>query len=174
MNIHTKRIRFFSGALFLFTVVSYLGAQDVPQGDEPVQKEPVQREEAPVKPAQQKKPAQKQVQSDKKQEQGGAPADTLLSITDGNFKYSRIPGITLPKQPVAAADDIVRIPDESVNEQRTAPAEPRDGEPKSGFAGMSRETVNNIVKVLILLLIAAIFILYRVNSGRRNRRRFFK
>ena len=89
---------------------------------------------------------------------------SLLPVTEGNFKYSRIPEITLP-QP-AQMGDISNASEEPQKESvRIA-----EDEKKPFLFGIG----SDLTKVLILLFILAIFVFYRVNSKKSRRRKYFK
>ena len=88
---------------------------------------------------------------------------TLLPVKEGNFKYSRIPGITLPQ--TAPMGDILHVPEEQKKEIVRA----TEDEEQPFFFKINAD----LIKVLLLFLILAIFIFYRVNSKKR-RRKYFK
>ena len=93
----------------------------------------------------------------------------LLPITEGNFKYSRIPGIVLSQPKALTTDDIVRVP------STTSPSTNLTGENGSdsaGLFGMSKETADTTIKIFIGLLLVAIVILYR-NRSRRSHHKVF-
>jgi len=108
-----------------------------------------------------KKKVQPKAEEPKQKNDGGV--QSLLPITEGNFKYSRIPEITLPKTP---AGDISHVPEELKKEAAHAEKDKKT----SFFSGIR----NDLIKVLVLLLIMAVFIFYRVNSGKRRNRKYFK
>jgi hypothetical protein len=102
--------------------------------------------------------------ADRNPEDKGVNPDLLLPIEDGNYKYSRIPGIQLKETKGASSDDIVRLSEKSGGDS--------SGAGKSGLFGMSKSSQDTLVKISILLLIVVIFILYRIRSGRSSRRVF--
>ncbi|MCL2025618.1 MAG: hypothetical protein FWG92_02305 [Leptospirales bacterium] len=182
MNITKK---YLPCLLLLLFAGAYAAAQDAdlpdisdaPQNviveDIPVENIPAEKVQAPTPqkkaPAPQKQavrnraqPAQPKPEPPKQQDENRM--QSLLPVTEGNFKYSRIPGITLPQTP--SMGDISYVPEEPKNEiVNTAEDE------KSLFPFKIN---NDLMKVLILLLILAIFIFYRVNSKKRRRRKYFK
>ena len=75
----------------------------------------------------------------------------LLLITEGNFKYKRIPDIKLTD-----------IKPETVDINTQVAAIPVSGQnSSSGLQGLSKTTTDVIVKGGVLLLILLIFILYK-------------
>jgi hypothetical protein len=102
--------------------------------------------------------------ADRNPEDRGVNPDLLLPIEDGNYKYSRIPGIQLKEAMGSSSDDIVRLSEKSPGDS--------SGAGKSGLFGMSKSSQDTLVKISILLLVVVIFILYRIRSGRSSRRVF--
>jgi hypothetical protein len=88
----------------------------------------------------------------------------LLDVNDEEYKLVRIPGMPAVKK----ADDSLKAEAEDAAVEESAGADV-DKE-KDGFLGMSKETESTVMIVVFFLLIAAIFILYRVRSkgGRRR------
>ncbi len=86
-----------------------------------------------------------------------APAgDTtgIIGITEGDFKYERIPGITIKKPAQLSGPDIVQQPVPGVG----------------GISALSSDMKNNLMRGGIVLLIFVLFIFYRSRTGRRRRR----
>lgn len=80
-----------------------------------------------------------------------ADSKTLLSITDGAFRYSRIPGITIKEN----------------NEQIIAKIEKEtqtiDTEEKWLF-GLSKQASDRVAKIILIVIIVFVFILYRMRT----------
>ncbi len=76
---------------------------------------------------------------------------SLLSITDGAFRYSRIPGITIKEN----------------NEQIIAQIEEQkqsiDTEEK-GLFGLSKQATDRMAKIILVVIIIFVFILYRMRT----------
>jgi len=76
---------------------------------------------------------------------------SLLSITDGAFRYSRIPGITIKEN----------------NEQILAHIEQEkqniDTEEK-GLFGLSKQASDRVAKIILVVIIIFVFILYRMRT----------
>lgn len=76
---------------------------------------------------------------------------SLLSITDGAFRYSRIPGITIKEN----------------NEQILAHIEQEkqniDTEEK-GLFGLSKQASDRMAKIILVVIIIFVFILYRMRT----------
>ena len=75
----------------------------------------------------------------------------LLLISEGNFKYQRIPDIKLPDIKPEAADNTPKVTEEMKSVSDT----PR------GFLGLSKTASDNIVKGGVLLLVLFIFVIYK-------------
>ena len=89
----------------------------------------------------------------------------LLSISEGNFKYKRIPDIKLPeKTPSMTEQNTQNIDNASAAENNT------DASSDGGFFGFSKDTADIVAKGGILLLLLGIFILYRFRSKGSGRR----
>lgn len=80
-----------------------------------------------------------------------ADSKSLLSITDGAFRYSRIPGITIKEN----------------NEQIIAQIEEQkqsiDTEEK-GLFGLSKKASDRMAKIILVVIIIFVFILYRMRT----------
>ena len=127
-----------------------------PESEKPVAKKEAPRKEVPV------------ARAEEKPETGmGADNGALLSIEDGNFRYSRIPGIKLKQPSSETGGEIVHVPSETENISSDQNSSKEKG---NGLLGMSKSTTDIVVKVALLLLIFLVFILYRIRSGRSNRR----
>jgi len=152
-------------SLFLF-VGAYAAAQetdvqdtlDAPQSVS-VEETKVPQKQEPKKKAQPKAEAPKQKSENKIQ--------SLLPVTGDSFKYNRIPGITLPQ--TTPMGEVSYIPEEPKGPKEETVSLTENEKP-SFFL----KAGNDLIKALILLLILAIFILYRVKSKKRLRRKYFK
>ncbi|MGQ9842356.1 MAG: hypothetical protein ACUVRK_02220 [Spirochaetota bacterium] len=80
-----------------------------------------------------------------------ADSKTLLSITDGAFRYSRIPGITIKEN---NEQIIVKIEKETQNIDT--------GE--KGLFGLSKQASDRMAKIILLVIIVFVFILYRMRA----------
>jgi hypothetical protein len=132
------------------------GADTIP--DKPVEKAPEQKKKDEVKESPKPRPAKKAADEPEKQsEKISAGEGQLLGIDEGNFKYSRIPEISLNevKAPIAAVRD--RNEDEAASE---GPAGDQ-GTDEGGFLGMGKGTADIVAKGGIVLLILVIFVLYK-------------
>lgn len=76
---------------------------------------------------------------------------SLLSITDGAFRYSRIPGITIKEN---NEQIIAHIEQEKQN---------MDTEEK-GLFGLSKQASDRIAKIILVVIIVFVFILYRMRT----------
>jgi len=91
--------------------------------------------------------------------------DFLLSINEGNFKYKRIPDIKLAdRTPAMTEQNMQNINSESDNQNNS------DDSSGNGFFGLSKNAADIVAKGGILLLILAVFILYRLRSRGTGRR----
>ena len=79
----------------------------------------------------------------------------LLPLTEGEFKYERIPGISVKKS--NPAPDELNIADPSAGKT-------------GGFSALNSDLKNNLIRGGIVLLIFILFIFYRSRSGKRRRR----
>ncbi|MCX8124282.1 MAG: hypothetical protein N3F66_08975 [Spirochaetes bacterium] len=98
-------------------------------------------EKKPVEEAAQKHDAVKGVKVDSK---------SLLSITEGPFRYSRIPGITIKEN----SEQIIAHIEEKQN---------IDTEEK-GLFGLSKKASDRMAKIILVVIIVFVFILYRMRT----------
>ena len=146
---------------------------DTPQ-NVPVENIPVEKVQAPAvkkpTPAQQRQAVRNRVQPkpEPPKQQNENRIQSLLPVTEGNFKYGRIPGITLPQTP--SMGDISYAPEEPKKEI----VQTTENEAENENSLFPFKISSDLMKVLILLLILAIFVFYRVNSKKRRRRKYFK
>ena len=149
-------------ALFLFAgayvVAQETDSQSIPDTPQnaAVKNVPAAQKQDAKKKAQPKAAAPKQKVEDRIQ--------SLLPVAEGNFKYGRIPEITLPQ--AAQGGDISYVPEDT---QKETAVMAEDKKPPFYLRAGS-----DLPKVIILLLILGIFILYRVNSKKGRRRKQFK
>lgn len=96
-------------------------------------------------------------------EKGTDPSEVpgLLDLTDAEFKYRRIPNIKLERPAPATADRDLK--DSPAGDGKAVKAKGKDSE--SG--GRTSDTV---AKVILLLIIIAIFVLYRLRAGKGQSR----
>ena len=91
----------------------------------------------------------------------------LLTMTDEQYKFSRIPGLVREKRPGTDSDDtVVELKDQEVSEKGLSK---EDAGTSGGLWGMSRETTDFLIKGSLVLLIVVLFILYRMRSRGQNR-----
>ena len=76
--------------------------------------------------------------------------NSLLSITDGTFRYSRIPGITIKEN----NEPIITVVQEDV---------PETSEDK-GIFGLSKKASDRIAKIILVVIVIFVFILYRMRT----------
>ncbi len=83
----------------------------------------------------------------------GLKIDTksLLSITDGNFRISRIPGITIKEN----QEQIIATVTE--DKQETTDTE-------QGLFGLSKKASDRLAKVILVIILIFVFILYRMRT----------
>ncbi|MBN2038625.1 MAG: hypothetical protein JW864_01190 [Spirochaetes bacterium] len=89
----------------------------------------------------------------------------LIDIQDGNFKYSRIHGITLNK--TEAEEKTNNIQNKIFTEESEEPVSEEELKEKS-IIGMEKGGADIFVKVLLVCLIIGIIILFKFRSKRRN------
>lgn len=88
-----------------------------------------------------------------------AAGDGLLDITEGAFKYRRIPGINLKKM---GGDVVVPVP---VPDDRGPVGKSPGRKPSGkGLFGMTRGTTDVMAKAVLIGIIALIFVLYRYRT----------
>jgi len=80
-----------------------------------------------------------------------ADSKALLSITDGAFRYSRIPGITIKEN---NEQIIAKIEEETQNIDT--------GE--KGLFGLSKQASDRMAKIILVVIIVFVFILYRMRT----------
>lgn len=88
--------------------------------------------------------------------------DGLLDITDGAFRYRRIPGIRITEAAVETAPPVV------VSEKDKVSGSEGDEAEGKGLFGMSRSATDTMARVVLVGIIILIFVLYRFRA--RNRR----
>lgn len=76
--------------------------------------------------------------------------NSLLSITDGTFRYSRIPGITVKEN----NEPVFAVVKDNV---------PETGEEK-GIFGLSKKASDRIAKIILVVIVIFVFILYRMRT----------
>jgi hypothetical protein len=91
-----------------------------------------------------------------------APVDGLLDITEGSFKYKRIPGIRISE---VAQDSNVEI--SKTGEQEKDKEQAKDG--SAGLFGLSQKATDRLAKLVLFGVIILVFVLYRFRTrGRRS------
>lgn len=88
------------------------------------------------------------------------PDGALLQIKEGNFKYSRIPGIVLKESEKSQENDFVHISAENLDD----PEKQSTNIEEKGFLGLEKKTADWVAKIGLALLLLIIFLLYRVRS----------
>jgi hypothetical protein len=143
-------------------------------GSVAVKEEPAVKEEAapPVKPVQRPRETADEAAARKKPVEQKTPpleepreaysGDGLLDITDGAFRYRRIPGIRITEAVVETAPPV------AVSENDKVSASEGDEREGKGLFGMSRSATDTIARVVLIGIIILIFVLYRFRA--RNRR----
>ncbi|GAB4220516.1 MAG: hypothetical protein Kow00102_08040 [Spirochaetota bacterium] len=76
---------------------------------------------------------------------------SLLSITDGAFRYSRIPGITIKEN---NEQIIAHIEEEKQNINNN----------EKGLFGLSKQASDRMAKIILVVIIVFVFILYRMRT----------
>jgi hypothetical protein len=124
---------------------------------EPVQAPPpVQKPREAADEASRKKPV---TQDEPREAYAG---DGLLDITDGAFKYRRIPGIRITESPIETVPPSEASGDARAVEEKSV----EDGE--KGLFGLSRSATDTLARIVLFGIIILIFVLYRIRA--RNRR----
>lgn len=124
---------------------------------EPVQAPPpVQKPREAADEASRKKPV---TQDEPREAYAG---DGLLDITDGAFKYRRIPGIRISESPIETVPPSEASGDARAVEEKSV----EDGE--KGLFGLSRSATDTLARIVLFGIIILIFVLYRIRA--RNRR----
>ncbi len=126
----------------------------------------------PVSPVQKPREAVDEAAAGRKQAERGTTAqeepketyagDGLLDITDGAFKYRRIPGIRITE---TVAETIP--PDMATGKSKASGDEGGDAAGK-GLFGMSSSATDTMARVVLVGIVILIFVLYRFRA--RNRR----
>ena len=147
---------FFAG---VSTPAQETDSQNIPDTS---QDAPVENVKTPPPKQEPKKKAQPKAEASKQKTE--SKIQSLLPVTEGNFKYIRIPGIKLPQN--APMGDISHASEELQKE----PVRIVEDEKKPFLWGAG----SDLIKVLILLLILAIFVFYRINSKKNRRHRYYK
>jgi len=143
-------------------------------GSVAVKEEPAVKEEAapPVKPVQRPRETADEAAARKKPAEQKTPpleepreaysGDGLLDITDGAFKYRRIPGIRISESPIETVPPSEASGDARAVEEKSV----EDGE--KGLFGLSRSATDTLARIVLFGIIILIFVLYRIRA--RNRR----
>ncbi len=95
----------------------------------------------------------------------------LLNITEGNFKYKRIPEIELPEKEIEELDEEEIITSDEViinSDLDTTINTSLNGQEDEGFLGLSKKTIDTIVILIILFAIVGIIIILRIKSKGRG------
>ncbi len=79
---------------------------------------------------------------------------SLLSITDGAFRYSRIPGITIKEN---NEEIIAKLEEDTQNTQNS-------DTDKKGLFGLSKQASDRMAKIILVVIIVFVFILYRMRT----------
>lgn len=103
--------------------------------------------------------------------QNDSVSSGLLSITEGNFKYSRIPDIVLAQPKPLTDDGIVQVSSKPLTVDSNT-KEKEEGESSAGLLGMSKKTADTAIIIFTVLLIIGIVILYKSRSGRSRQKVF--
>jgi len=87
--------------------------------------------------------------------------DGLLDIIDGSYKYSRIPDINIKEvlpdeNPDVSSINIDDTPFNNIDENSSLN--------KKGFLGLRKGTITLVIRIVLFLIIIAIYILYRQKS----------
>ncbi len=130
---------------------------------------------APAKEAHQNRPARRAIadaqaksdrknEKEKKKEEKAAPqaeetASGLLEITEGEFKYARIP----ERKSVPMISESI-----SIGQESSEAAAPAAGENRQGLFGLSPGASNRLAVGVLVSLIVIIFLLYRIRSRSRS------
>ncbi len=111
------------------------------------------------------------VSAEKKSEPAGSGAgmNRFLEIRDGDFKYSRIPGITIKKvKPAEKYTEDIQLPGDKAGGENAGISGP--GAKDKTVLGMSKDTADIVIKIFLILLIVGLIILFRFRSKSRNNR----
>jgi len=124
---------------------------------EPVQAPPpVQKPREAADEASRKKPV---TQDEPREAYAG---DGLLDITDGAFKYRRIPGIRISESPIETVPPSEASGDARAVEEKSV----EDGE--KGLFGLSRSATDTLARIVLFGIIILIFVLYRIRARSRR------
>ncbi len=168
-------------ALVFVMAGSFLYSQDAPDAGPSPQPEAAKTDDAPAaqavpaKEVRQNRPArraaadaqargEKKSEKEKKKEEKAAPqpeetAGGLLEITEGEFKYARIP----ERKSVPMISESI-----SIGQEGAETAAPAAGENRQGLFGLSPGASNRLAVGVLVSLIVVIFLLYRIRSRSRN------
>jgi hypothetical protein len=83
-------------------------------------------------------------------------SNNLLEINDGDFKYKRIPGITLANEK--------RIEEKNTELNNVKSVNPVAEESAKGLFGLRKSTSDLLVKIFLICLILGIIILFKIRS----------
>ncbi len=167
---------------FLFVMAgSFLYSQDAPEAEPPQQQEVTKSDDAPAaaaapaKEVRQNRAArrvaadaqargERKSEKEKKKEEKAVPqaeetASGLLEITEGDFKYARIP----ERKSVPMISESI-----SIGQENAETAAPAAGENRQGLFGLSPGASNRLAVGVLVSLIVIIFLLYRIRSRSRN------
>ncbi|HSV95415.1 MAG TPA: hypothetical protein VLM75_00625 [Spirochaetota bacterium] len=137
-------------------------------------REPVVNKETaqPVSPVQRPHEADDETAARKKQAERGTPSqeepkeayagDGLLDVTDGAFKYRRIPGIRITETVAETATPVIATEKSKVSGDEGEEAAGK------GLFGMGRSATDTMARVALVGIVILIFVLYRFRA--RNRR----
>lgn len=133
-----------------------LAAPIVTKEEPAAKKEPVQKPREAADEASRKKPV---TQDEPREAYAG---DGLLDITDGAFKYRRIPGIRITESPIETVP-----PSEASGDAR--PVEEKSAEDGgTGLFGLSRSATDTLARIVLFGIIILIFVLYRIRARSRR------
>lgn len=126
-------------------------------------KEPVQAPPPVQKPREAANEAARKKQAPQDGQNEAYVGDGLLDITDGAFKYRRIPGIRITESPIQT----VPPPEASGDVKAVEGKNAEDGE--KGLFGLSRSATDTLARIVLFGIIILIFVLYRIRArGRRS------
>lgn len=95
----------------------------------------------------------------------------LLEITEGNFKYKRIPDIELPEiEKEELEEEVVITTDEEIinSDLETTINTSQNEEDKKGIFGISKKVIDTIIILILIIVIVGIIILLKIKSKDRG------
>lgn len=102
--------------------------------------------------------------------------DGLLEITEGDFKYKRIPGLV--DHEAASKNNIEEVEEENIEENASSssPSSSSDSsdEAEKGMFGLSKDSTDIALKIVLFVMIAVIFFIFRFKSKGRSRTNVLK